>query len=217
LRSSGADRARRALAHCAAAIASAAGVACAGAGAPPQSDAPPAPLVASDEMPGDFLLRQQIRYRWPGGQGVLDAAVQSACGELHIVLLTPFGTAGTEIQQVGWDVVVRARHAGPLPFAPERILLDVQRTYLPAPADPPRDGARERRVHGQRIEERWEDGRLVERVFHPMREGDDRVRIRYREGAGADAPSATLESERFHYALDVTTLSRVAVACGIPQ
>jgi hypothetical protein len=166
-------------------------------------------------MPGDFLLQQQIGYRWDGGAGVLDAAVQSACGELTIVLLTPFGTPGTVIRQRGWQVEVEAPHAGELPFAPERILLDVQRTYLPPPANPPRVGSRERTFGGQRIEETWEAGRLVERVFHPTRDGDDRVRIRFREGVAPDAPSATLESERFRYTLDITTLARSAVACGV--
>lgn len=176
--------------------------------------APPAPLVASEEMPGDFVLQQRIGFRWDGGEGTLDAAVESACGELTIVLLTPFGTRGTVIRQRGWQVEVTGGHGGPLPFAPERILLDVQRTYLAPPANAPRVGTRERRIGEQRIEETWDDGRLVERVFHPTRDGDDRVRIRYREGAAPDAPSAVLESERYRYQLDVTVLARRAVACG---
>jgi hypothetical protein len=165
-------------------------------------------------MPGDFLLQQQIRYRWDGREGSLDAAVQSACGELTIVLLTPFGTTGTAIRQRGWQVRVEGR-AADLPFAPERILLDVQRTYLAPAPNPPRVGTLERRIGDQRIEETFEDGRLIERVFHPTRDGDDRVRIRYREGAAADAPSAALESERYGYRLDITTLARLPVACGL--
>lgn len=166
-------------------------------------------------MPGDFLLQQQIRYRWDGGEGSLDAAVQSACGELTIVLLTPFGTSGTVIHQHGWQVDVTGGQPSQLPFAPEHILLDVQRTYLAPPPNPPRVGTRERRIGEQRITESWEDGLLIERVFHPTRDGDDRVRIHYREGAAADAPSAVLESERFGYQLDVTALARSAITCGL--
>jgi hypothetical protein len=110
---------------------------------------------------------------------------------------------------------VTGEPAGQLPFAPEHILLDVQRTYLAPPPNPPRVGTRERRIGEQRITESWEDGRLIERVFHPTHDGDDLVRIRYREGVAADAPSAVLESERFAYQLDVTTLSRSAIACGV--
>lgn len=187
---------------------------CAGSPAPREGP-PPAPLVASVEMPGDFLLQQQIRYRWDGGEGSLDAAVQSACGELTIVLLTPFGTRGTVIHQHDLQVDVTGAQAGQLPFAPEHILLDVQRTYLAQPANPPRVGTRERHIGAQRITESWEEGRLIERVFHPTRDGDDLVRIRYREGVAADAPSALLESERFGYQLDVTTLARSAIACGV--
>ena len=159
-------------------------------------------------MPGDFLLQQQIRFHWQGGEGSLDAAVQSACGEFTVVLLTPMGTRGVTIRQRGWDVTVEGR-TGDLPFAPERILLDVQRTYLAPPANPPRVGTVERKIGEQRMEETFEDGRLVERVFQPTREGDDRVRIRF------GPETASLESERYGYRLDVTTLAREPIACGV--
>lgn len=182
----------------------------------PADDAPPAPLLASEEIPGAFLLQQQVRFRWNGREDQVDAAVQSACGELTVILFTPFGTPGTVIRQRGRRVEVSARHAAPLPFAPERILLDVQRTYLlPLPAAPPPDGVHARQLDGKRIEEKWASGRLVERVFHPDPEDPDRVRIRYPHGATAQDPprAASLDSERFGYHLDVTTLSRVAVDC----
>jgi hypothetical protein len=192
---------------------------CAGGGGLPRAadEAAPAPLFASDEVPGDFLMQQRLRFRWDGREGELDAAVQSACGELTIILFTPFGTPGTVIRQRGREVEVEARQAGALPFAPERILVDVQRTYfVPLPGDAPPDGVHERRLAGQRIEETWRGGRLVERVFHPEAEGGDRVRIRYPHGASAEDPpeAAALESERYGYRLDVTTLARVPVDCA---
>jgi hypothetical protein len=177
-----------------------------------------APLLSSEDIPGNFLLQQQIRFSWNGREGQMDAAVQSACGELTIILLTPYGTPGTVIRQRGRRVDVTSPYAGKLPFEPARILLDVQRThFVPLPSPAPPDGSREWFFHGQRIAEIWRGGRLVERVFHSDdRADEDRVRVRYPDGATADDPpeSATLESERFGYQLDVTTLSRVEVSCS---
>jgi hypothetical protein len=183
----------------------------------PAADAAPAPLLASEDIPGDFLLQQQIRFRWNEREGQIDAAVQSACGELIVILLTPYGAPGTVIRQRGRRVDVTTRYAGELPFDPERLLLDVQRTYfVPLSSPAPPDGTREWRFHGQRIAETWSGGRLVERVFDSAGETGDRVRIRYPHGATAQQPptAASLDSERFGYHLDVTTLSRVAVSCS---
>lgn len=201
------------------ATACALGMACAqgGSRSSPTGEAPPTPLLSSEDIPGDFLLQQQIRFQWNGREGQMDAAVQNACGELTIILLTPYGTPGTVIRQRGLRVDVTSRYAGELPFAPARILLDVQRThFVPLPSLAPPDGSREWSFHGQRIAEIWIEGRLVERVFHSDREDEDRVRVRYPDGATAQDPpaSATLDSERFGYHLDVTTLSRVPVSCS---
>ena len=194
-------------------------LACAQGGSRPSAtgEAPPVPLLASEDIPGDVLLQQQIRFQWNGREGQMDAAVQNACGELTIILFTPYGTPGTVIRQRGLRVDVTSRHAGELPFEPARILLDVQRThFVPLPSQAPPDGSREWLFHGQRIVETWSGGRLVERVFHSDRDDQDRVRIRYPAGATAQDPpaSATLDSERFGYHLEVTTLSRVPVSCS---
>jgi hypothetical protein len=183
----------------------------------PAADTAPAPLLASEDIPGDFLLQQQIRFRWNEREGQIDAAVQNACGELTVILLTPYGAAGTVIRQRGRRVDVSGRYAGELPFDPERLLLDVQRTnFVPFSSPAPPDGTREWRFHGQRIAETWNGGRLVERVFDSAGETGDRVRIRYPDGATAQQPpaAASLDSELFGYHLDVTTLSRVAVSCS---
>jgi hypothetical protein len=97
-----------------------------------------APIVATEEIPGDFVLVQHLRVTRADQVQELDAVVQNACGELLVLPLSPFGKPAFVIRQRGLSVAVDAAvPAAPLPFEPERVLLDIERTYfvpLGAPA-----------------------------------------------------------------------------------
>lgn len=174
----------------------------------------PTPLVATTEIPGEFLMQQRLRFRWRDAQGQVDAVVQQVCGEFTVLLLTPFGTPGVVIRQRGLDVSVQSKLADPLAFPPEYILRDVQRTYFVPLGEPPLEAGRRTLDFGdEAIEERWERGRLIERSF--IDGASTPVVITYPDGMTRDtAPRrASIDAVRWGYHLDVETLSRVELKC----
>lgn len=169
--------------------------------------------LSTDDIEGNFLLRQRLHYRWREQSGSLDAVVQNTCGELTVVMLTPFGTRAAWARQRGSNVEGESGPM-PLPFGPERVLLDVQRSHL-VPVVAPVDGASQttKRIGEQRLEESWRDGLLVERVFEDTRGG--RLRVRYPTGVRpGEIPSvAELEATPAGYTLDVETVARSELEC----
>jgi len=175
---------------------------------------PIVPLVATSEIPGDFLLVQRLRVSRDGGVQEIDAAVQNACGELVVMLLSPFGKPAAVVRQRGVRVSVDPVAAGvPLPFEPERILLDVERTYF-VPTSARADGVHEIAWRGERIREVWRESRLQERSYEG-RAGGGRLRVTYPDGMSAgDLPlHASLENETSGYRIDVATIARTQIAC----
>jgi Protein of unknown function (DUF3261) len=175
-----------------------------------------APIVATEEIPGDFVLVQHLRVTRADQVQEFDAVVQNACGELLVLPLSPFGKPAFVIRQRGLSVAVDAAvPAAPLPFEPERVLLDIERTYfVPLGAPPPADGRREVAWRGETIDEAWADARLRERVYRGDT-GAGRLRVAYPDGmtAGELPARASLTNESLGYAIDVTTVSRTEVDC----
>jgi hypothetical protein len=179
---------------------------------PPPAPALPetglAPLVATSEIRGEFLMQQRLHFQWREQSGQVDAVVQMVCGELTVVLLSPFGTPGVVIHQRDRAVAVESKLPGPWSFPPEYILRDVERTYF-VPL-----GERER--GGEAIEEEWSGGRLVRRTFTGTRGGAPaQVAITYPDGMTRDDPPrrASIDAPQWGYRLDVETLSRVELTC----
>jgi hypothetical protein len=167
-----------------------------------------APLVATGEIPGEFLMQQRLHFQWHEQSGQVDAVVQKVCGELTVLLLSPFGTPGVVIHQRDRAVAVEAKLPGPWSFPPEYILRDVERTYF-VPL-----GERER--GGESIEEQWSGDRLVRRTFTSRRDGvPAQVVITYPDGMTRDQPPqrASIDAPSFGYHLDVETLSRETLTC----
>ncbi|MEB2344011.1 MAG: DUF3261 domain-containing protein [Deltaproteobacteria bacterium] len=177
-------------------------------------------LVDANDIDGSFLLEQEIRFRWNGRTGSSRAVIQHACGELTVLLLTPFGTPGVVVRQRGTHVESEVRAGTRLPFEPRRVLRDIHRGLFVRLAGPPvEDGRREAALPGgERVEEVWAEGRLRERSYRTSGEPREQVQVLYPEGlAEGEIPAAlSIESRRFGYRLDITTLSRVAVGCS-PQ
>lgn len=175
-------------------------------------------LVSTDQIEGDFVLRQHLRFRVGDGGGAMEAVVQRLCGELTVIVLTPLGLPAISIRQRGLDISVQTHLASPWPFPAENVLLDVHRVYFLPLRVPPGDGTYTHRIGGESVEERWESGRLLERIFSSSRDAG-RVVITYPDGAtpGGPAPrEARLRNERLGYDLYVLTVEERRLRCESP-
>jgi len=183
----------------------------------PDPVAPSDLLVSTREIPGNFLLRQSIRFAWQGGQGSLEAVVQKRCEELTVIGFSPFGARAFTITQRDLDVQVENRMTDPAPFSPRFVLLDVHRAYLlPLPDPPPSDGVHEI-VRGAEIHrERWSEGRLLERAI-ARASGDPAgwIVVRYAGGATRHSRPAhvVLENGWYGYRLEIDTISSADLVC----
>jgi hypothetical protein len=177
----------------------------------------PGELVATAEIPGNFLMRQQIDYRYGEQSGSFEAVVQKHCDELTVIGLTPFGTRAFSIRQRGSEVSVESHLPGAWPFPPRYVLLDIHRSYfVPIPKNPPREGRREIPHGDGSILESWSAGRLLKRSYRPPPGGSaGRVVVTYVGGATAREPArrVRLRNERYGYHLDVTTAYRTELTC----
>ena len=183
----------------------------------PSADTSLAPLVSTTEIPGEFLMQQRLRFRWQQREGQADAVVQMVCGELTVLLLTPFGTPAVVIRQRDRHVEIESRVPGMWTFPPEYVLRDVQRTYFVPIGDPAlAEGRRQLAYGGESIEEVWAGGRLLERSFTSEQGGaQTRIVVGYPDGATRSEPprTATIDAPDRDYHLEVTTLSRVELSC----
>ena len=178
---------------------------------------PSGELVTTDEIPGNFLMRQQIDFRYGEQSGSFEAVVQKHCEELTVIGFTPFGTRAFSIRQRGVEVSVESHLPGSWPFSPRHVLLDIHRSYfVPISENPPHEGTREIPHGGETILERWSAGRLAERSYHSDRgEPAGRIVVTYVGGTTARAPArrVRLRNERYGYNLDVTTVYRSELTC----
>jgi len=208
---------RRRIAAALAALA-ALGAACAGGPSPPATrGAGGSGLVPTQEIAGNFLMRQQLAFRAGEERGHFEALVQKHCDELIVVGLSPFGSRAFTLRQRGVDVEVETHIDVAWPFPPRRVLQDVHRVYLLPLADPPlADGVHESVWGDEVVSERWSSGRLRERR---LRRSDGAppgdVVVRYEDGASAEHPPVRVRvvNERFGYVLDVTTVERRPLTC----
>jgi hypothetical protein len=173
----------------------------------------PGTLRPPDAMGPDIQWRQRVTAEWPQGKESFEAVLSKADAELLLVGLSPMGQPGFVLRHAeGQHIEFENRSQRELPFPPRYIVLDVQRAFFPwIPGEPPADGERSHRVDGERVHERWADGRLQQRRFE--RE-DGRpagaIEIHY-EGweEGADAPRrAVLDNGWFGYRLTIETVDQ---------
>ncbi len=98
----------------------------------------PGELVSSDEIPGNFLMRQNLRFRVGDSEGSLEVVVQKYCTEILVIGLTSFGSRVFTIRQQGTEVSAESHVPGEWPFPPQNVLMDIHRVYfLPIPSPPP--------------------------------------------------------------------------------
>ena len=134
-----------------------------GANAPIRRPRPPTPRP--EAIPGEFTVRQKLVAKSGHGGGSFEAVLQKKGGTLTMIGLTPYGGRAFLLQQTGGDVQFTKYIPQELPFAPTFILLDVHRVWDAWLGAPLATGDRLGVVAGEKISERWRDGRLVERRF----------------------------------------------------
>ncbi len=141
----------------------------------PEASAPPPPsgtLHRPSAHPIELTIDQEVTAEHASGSERFRAVLEKRGDRLVMVGLGPAGERAFTLVQEGDAVRFESRMPRELPFPPEYILMDVHRTWL---AGLPREGAaalpdgeHEATIDGERVRERWQDGRLRERHFRPL-------------------------------------------------
>jgi hypothetical protein len=170
------------------------------------------PLVPAAQIHADFVWRQRIDVRFKERRESFSAVIEKRGDHLILLGLTPFGSRAFALEQRGSRATFTPYIDIQLPFSPLYILADVHRAFFRGlPGAPLSDGWHEGVADGERIRERWAEGRLLEREYRsldPSGQAGNQVSIQYRGGMLGFQPSPTIEltSRRFGYALTITTL-----------
>lgn len=170
-------------------------------------------LPPPDAIPGAFSVRQKLTARSAHGGGSFEAVLQKRPGEVLLVGLTPYGSRAFVLRQTAGDVQFTSYLPRDLPFPPAYMLLDIHRVLDAWLGPGPAAGERAMVVAGERIVERWRDGRLVERTFTrvapgPAGERAGEIKISYRgEGPAGLAAVVEIENGRFGYSLTIESVS----------
>jgi len=180
----------------------------------------PGTLQPPASLPVEAVWQQRVTASWqapgqPAQERGFDAAVQRLGDKLTVVGLSPMGSVGFSIEQAPDDIQVTNNIPEQMVIPPRFILLDVQRTFFPWFSEPSTDGARERQRDGEQIDERWRDGRLVERTFTRLdgkRPGAIRITYEWGNPAWAVPTRAVLDNGWFGYRLTIDTSSETRIA-----
>jgi hypothetical protein len=183
----------------------------AGCGGPPAAPRYPGELVPTSELDGpDFSVRHRIDGRRGQTSFGFEAVLEKRPDTLVLVALTPFGSRAFAIEQRGERLTHQSFVDEPLPFPPRFVLLDVHRTLFIGVSDRPLpDGEHERTRGGERIVERWRDGRLERRVFERLdADPPGTIAITFEPAVAPPAlpERATLRNGWLGYELTITAL-----------
>jgi hypothetical protein len=140
----------------------------------------PPTLPNASGLAPPFLARQRVVATAGAERRAFEAVLQYDGSELLLLGLTPMGTKAFVVRQRGTVATSESFVDRPLPAPPEAILLDVHWSYFLAADTPRKDGWHRRTLHGLRLRERWQGGRVHERIVAPR--GGVPVRIAYADG-----------------------------------
>jgi len=196
--------------------------ACGGPPRPPAGPAPaypgelaaPSTLRSPAALGEAFALEQRVRSEYPDGAREFRAVLQRRGDSLILVGFGPHGGRGFVLSQTGDEVDFETHLPGELPFPPRFMLQDIQRTWFRGLAGPLPDGEHREEIAGEEVVERWQGGRLQERVFRRLDgESGGEIRITYEGGLGGEAPPerVVLENGWLGYRLVLTTLSHQVI------
>jgi hypothetical protein len=99
----------------------------------------PGPLVPTEQIPGDFVLQQNVRVQGEDLDWAFTLVSQKRGPTLVLVGLDPFGVKLFTLTQQGTEVTVE-RPSGRLPLPPINLLRDLHRTRFSRPGTPPEPG-----------------------------------------------------------------------------
>lgn len=168
--------------------------ACGGTTTPPQEVAAyPTHIDSPSHFAGEWAIEQEVTITHAEGESSFHAVLQKQGNTLTMVGLGPAGGRAFVLSQNGTDFDWETFVPIELPFPPEYMLYDVHRTWL-QPNQPPVDGSSELTFerYGERIRERWDGTKLVERTFERL-DGDPEgtIVVSYDGGMSPDAPETT--------------------------
>ncbi len=133
----------------------------------------PGPLVPSEQLPQDLLLRAQLHLRAEGVDTRLTLIARTRAGELVLVGLDGFGSRLFGLRQRGVEVAVERSYGRALPWPPQNLLRDLHAIrFLALPGAPLADGTQRGTVAGIEVEERWFAGRLEQRQIARAEAGE---------------------------------------------
>jgi hypothetical protein len=172
----------------------------------------PGLVRAPSVLPDDVLWRQHVTATW-GEQDAhgFDAALQKQGDVLTLIGLTPLGSAGFVLVLRGERLEFENRTGDELPIPPRFILLDVQRVFFPwlgPPGGALDDGEHAGLMADERVVERWQGGRLVERRFtrtDGQPQGEITVRYTWDQPGWIAPTRAIVDNGWFGYRLVVET------------
>lgn len=171
----------------------------------------PTQVVDVGKLPGNFLIRQTLVVRYQQETRSLDVVLQKRANELVVIGLGPFATKAFVLSQTGTVLAYKAYQPVALPFPPRYVLNDIFRTYFLGIGDGPLgDGEHGLERDGERVSERWEDGRLLERRFTRIaRDPPGAIDIRYVGGMAGTHPPPMIEFDNgwLGYHLSIATIS----------
>lgn len=132
----------------------------------------PGPLRPTDEIEGDFLLRQRLRVVTPSRELALDLAVEKR-GDLLVLLgFDAFGGKVLRLTQQGVETHDASLPPPALEIPPLNVLRDLHRArFLALPAPPGGEGETLGTLAGTRIREGWSGGRARWRRLEPVAGG----------------------------------------------
>lgn len=168
----------------------------------------PGELVPTQEIEGEFLLRQHLRVTAGDRSFHFELALQKRGDELVLVGLHALGAKLFTIRQIGSDVVVEAHPSPALDVPPENVLRDIHRVNFLRLPHPASDGI----VHGRRgsteIRERWDASKLRERRLLADDGLEGAVTIEFSEAAAPDGDVAAVNHPGCGYRAEFRTISR---------
>ena len=183
----------------------------------------PIPHQAYEELAGldrNFFVRQRVEVRFGDEERRFETALQSRCGELRLVGLSPFGMRlFTAVRRDG-EVEVETLADQHLPFSPTHVLRDVERTFFRSLPTPSGDATRSVFRLAEQIDETWRDGVLVLREIRPSGEPNSQpIVIRYsgeRSPAGISS-RIDLANPHFGYVLAIHNFEMRELTCPAPD
>jgi len=174
----------------------------------------PGPLVATDAIAGDFLVRQRVLVTAGDESWPLQLVAQKRGDVLTLLGFHPLGAKLFTLQQRGLRVTVDAAPAPLLEIPPRNLLRDFHRERFFAVAEAGAEGTFQARLGEVEIREQRQAGRVVERRFVASA-GDPSasVVLRFEPAAAPDdgAPHVVLDHGACGYRAEITTLSETRV------